>query len=267
MDAPGLAARRAEAPVAAPHDLARRGRLVARLARDSADIEAAQRLRHRVFFEERGLWRDAPDADRFDPLCDHLLVTDATEGRLVGTYRLLRQERAVAAGGFYSEDEFDMAPLLARKRHLSFLELGRSCVLREYRARPVIELLWQAIWTYARHHRVQVMFGCASFDGADPEAHALALAFLARHRLARDDWRVGAQPRRRVRMDTIAGDVDAKAALKGMPPLIKGYLRLGAMVGDGAVVDQAFDTVDVLVLLPVASIEPRYFAHFGPPRA
>lgn len=243
---------------------ASRGLLSARLARDAADIAAAQELRHRVFHAERGLSGFDTDADRFDPICDHVLVTDTRDGALVGTYRLLRQEVAEAHGGFYSQDEFDLEPLLARQRHLRFLELGRSCVLKEYRARPVIELLWQAIWDYVRHHRLDAMLGCASFEGTDPDAHAMALSWLARHHAADGDWRVRAVAHRHVAMHRLPGvQLDGRMALKALPPLIKGYLRLGAQVGDGAVVDYAFNTVDVLILLPVQRIDPRYFGRFG----
>lgn len=251
-----------------PEALASMGSLTARLAAGTSDVAQSQHLRQRVFFSDRGLSRDAPDADRFDAFCDHLLVFDQGAGALVGTYRLLRQEVAEAHGGFYTQDEFNIAPLLARKRHLRFLELGRSCVLEGYRSKPVIELLWQAIWNYARLHRIDVMFGCASFEGTDPDAHAVPLAWLARHRMVGGDWRVAAQPHRRVDMHRMAdADIDPKAALKATPPLIKGYLRLGAMIGDGAVVDEAFNTVDVLILLPVESIDPRYFGRFGAPDA
>ncbi|MGE0210841.1 MAG: GNAT family N-acetyltransferase [Parvibaculaceae bacterium] len=244
-----------------------RGPLSARLAQDEADVAAAQALRHRVFHAERGLSGADTDADRFDPICDHLLVTDTRDGALVGTYRLLRQEVAEAHGGFYSQDEYDLRPLLARQRHLRFLELGRSCVLKEYRTKPVIELLWQAIWDYVRHHGLDAMLGCASFEGTDPDAHAPALAWLARNHGACEDWRVRALAHRYAAMDRLPGtDVDDKAALKALPPLIKGYLRLGAQVGDGAVVDHAFNTVDVLILLPVERIEPRYFGRFGTPQ-
>lgn len=245
---------------------ASRGLLSARLARSETDIAAAQALRHRIFHAERGLSGFDTDADRFDPICDHVLVTDTRDGALVGTYRLLRQEVAEAHGGFYSQDEFDLEPLLARQRHLRFLELGRSCVLKEYRTKSVIELLWQAIWDYVRHHRLDAMLGCASFEGTDPDAHAPALSWLARHHAADGDWRVRAVAHRHVAMHRLPGvQLDGKTALKAMPPLIKGYLRLGAQVGDGVVVDYAFNTVDVLILLPVQRIEPRYFGRFGSP--
>jgi putative hemolysin len=236
-----------------------------------------------VFYEELAARPDAAaratrtDADSFDAICDHLVVvhtgnrTDAdaialADGELVGTYRLLRQEVAERHGGFYTQGEFDVAPLLANHPHLKFLELGRSCVLKSYRTRPVIELLWQGIWDYVRAHGLDVMFGCASLEGTDPEAHAEALTFLADAYAAPAEWRVRAQPDRHVEMRRRpAGSVDPRAALRGLPPLIKGYLRLGCYIGEGAVVDRQFNTVDVLIVLPVSAIDTRYFARFGQP--
>ena len=252
-----------------------------RLAQSGDEIAAAQRLRYRVFYDECGAIADdharktARDADRFDGICDHLLVINAqgddpalavADGTVVGTYRLLRQEVAEAQGGFYSAGEYDIAPLLARHPGLRFLELGRSCVLQDYRTRPVMELLWQGIWDYVRTHRMDVMMGCASLDGTDPAAHADTLAFLARHARPTPEWLASALPSRYVAMDRQADTViDARAALRQLPPLIKAYLRLGCFIGDGAVIDRQFNTVDVLIILPVARIDPRYFAHFGQP--
>lgn len=263
--------------------LGSRGDLTVRLARDEQEIEAAQRLRYMVFYEELSARPDDQakadrlDRDRFDDFCDHLLVVRSTteegaesatlaDGQLVGTYRLLRQDVARRHGGFYTQDEFDIAPLIAAHPDLSFLELGRSCVLAPYRTRPVVELLWQGIWNYVRICNLDVMLGCASLEGTDPEAHALSLSFMARHCAAPPQWRVRALPHRYVEMNLMAEDqIDIKRALVGLPPLIKGYLRLGCFIGEGAVIDPQFNTIDVLIILPVSSINPRYFAHFGAP--
>lgn len=256
--------------------------LTVRLARNGAEVEAAQRLRYRVFYEELGARPDAiaqvtrRDQDRFDAACDHMLVIHqatpslpgaiiAGGGQLVGTYRLLSQERTAQSAGFYSQSEFDIAPLLATKQHLEFVELGRSCVLKSYRTRPVIELLWQGIWDYVRTRKLDVMLGCASLPGTCLESLAASLSFLAHNHAAPDDWRVCAHARRYVPMTRLPrGSYDGKQALKALPPLIKGYLRVGAFVGDGAVIDNQFNTTDVLIVLPVSNIKPRYFNHFGP---
>jgi L-ornithine Nalpha-acyltransferase len=260
-----------------------RADLILRMARSAAEIDACQHLRYRVFYEELHAKPAAEaaasrrDADRFDAICDHLVVIRTTpgsasdpimlaDGELVGTYRLLRQEVAEAHGGFYTAGEFDIAPLLARHGTLRFLELGRSCVLKPYRTKPVVELLWQGIWNYVRAHRLDVMIGCASLEGTDPDLHTTTLSFLAQSAAAPDEWRVHALPDRSVEMNRVpAGSVSHKEALRQLPPLIKGYLRLGCFIGEGAVIDRQFNTIDVLIVLPVSAINPRYFAHFGEP--
>lgn len=253
--------------------LGRLGRLVTRLADNADEVAAAQEVRFRAFRRE-GAARPADasplrDADRFDAVCDHLLVIDtaiAASGaeRIVGTYRLLRQENAAAAGGFYSESEFELAALVARHPGRRFLELGRSCVLPQYRNRRTIELLWQGIWAYCRRHGIDVMTGCASFAGTAPAAHAMALSFLGHFRQAEDPWHVRAVAARHHTLDMVPVEaVDTRAALAAMPPLVKGYLRLGARFGQGCVVDPEFATTDVLVVLPVESICERYINHYG----
>jgi L-ornithine Nalpha-acyltransferase len=263
--------------------LGSRNDLRVRLARSSREVEIAQGLRYRVFYEELNAVADGIsseltlDADRFDAFCDHLIVIRQTpdisderfrmeDGEMVGTYRLLRQKVARENGGFYTQGEFDLAPLLAAKPELNFLELGRSCVLKAFRTKPVVELLWQGIWNYVRLHGLDVMMGCASLEGADPALHAATLDFLARNCAAPAEWRVRALSERYIEMRSASGAaMDPKAALKALPPLIKGYLRLGCYIGDGAVVDKQFNTTDVLIILPVSNINPRYFAHFGQP--
>jgi len=271
-------------PEAGPVALGRMGSLEVRLAATRGDVRRAQRLRYRVFYEEMSAVPDAlstmsrRDEDAYDAVCDHLLVVDHAELEhsrrrwrkrpcVVGTYRLLRQERAELNGGFYTQGEFDLAPLIAAKSAThSFMELGRSCVLKPYRNKRTVELLWQGIWNYVRHHGVDVMLGCASFEGTDPSRHAEALSFLHHHALAPQEWRVRACAGRGVDMNMMpASRIDARAALRGLPPLIKGYLRLGAHVGEGAVIDRQFGTTDVLVILPVEAIDSRYFDHFGAP--
>lgn len=244
------------------------GPLTLRLAQDMSDVIAAQRLRHQVFFAARGgsVTQDglALDQDHYDAFCDHLLVEDQETGMLVGTYRLLRQDHAALAGSFYSESEFDLAPLLSRHHGLRFLELGRSCVLEAYRDKRSVELLWHGIWTYVRRHRIQALFGCASLPGTDPAQLSLPLSFLHHHARADTAWLAAARPERYVAMDLMPREhVDPRLAMRGLPPLIKGYLRVGARFGDGAVVDHDFGTTDVLVVLPVEAINARYIGYFG----
>lgn len=254
--------------------LGRIGTLEVRLARNEAEIEAAQEIRYRIFYDELGARSsldqiDRRDSDRFDPLCDHLLVLDNSltgpeHRRIVGTYRLLRQEMATAAGGFYSEDEFELRRLVARHPDLRFLELGRSCVLPQYRSKRTIEALWQGIWAYLNHYGIDVMVGCASFPGIDPAAHAEALTYMAHHCRTSADWDVRAVGRRYHPMAMMpVEEVNPKAAITAMPPLVKGYLRIGARIGDGCVIDRDFSTVDVFIVMPVKEIAARYISYYG----
>jgi L-ornithine Nalpha-acyltransferase len=251
------------------------GTLETRLARNTREISAAQSVRYRVFVEEMGAklpqeaMRLKRDFDSYDAICDHLLVVDNAidgeiEEQIVGTYRLLRQDAAMANGGFYSASEYDIQPLLDRHPDKKFMELGRSCVLPEYRTKRTVELLWQGNWLYSVRHGMNAMFGCASFPGIRPEEHALALSFLHHNSRVKEDWMVSARPELYRQMDLMPSEgINPRAALSAMPPLVKGYLRLGAMIGDGAVVDQAFNTTDVLIVLPISSIAGRYINHFG----
>jgi putative hemolysin len=259
--------------------LARTGTLEARFAQSADDVRRAQELRFRVFYQEGGATADASiraagrDADAFDAICDHLLVIDhapppetgLAAGSVVGTYRLLRQEIAEQHNGFYTEAEFAIRELTARHTGLRFLELGRSCVLEPYRNKRTLELLWHGIGHYTMQHRPDVMMGCASLDGTDPDALALQLSFLHHFCGAADRWRAQALPHRAVAMNRMPKDaIDQKEALRLLPPLIKGYLRLGACIGDGAVIDHQFGTTDVLIVLPVAEIKSKYVAYFHP---
>ncbi len=185
--------------------------------------------------------------------------------KVIGTYRLLRSDMAEAAGvDFYTSGEYDLTRFLEGNRGLRLLELGRSCVLEPYRNKRTVELLWHGVWSYVLHHRIDVMFGCASFEGVNPDALALPLSFLEHHAAGNRNARVKALPGLHVRMDRVSREaVDLKAAMKALPPLIKGYLRLGATFGDGAVVDHQFGTTDVFVTLRVADIDPRYVEHYG----
>ena len=271
-------------PRAQPKSHGRIGDLEVRLACNRSDMRRAQRLRYRVFHEEMSAIPGAlammsrRDEDPFDAICDHLLVLDHGAGargskpwrqrpQVVGTYRLLRQDVAGMHDGFYSQGEYDIAALVdAAAPERSFMEVGRSCVLKPYRTRRTIELLWQGIWNYTREHGIDVLLGCASFEGTNPRRHAQALSFLHHNALAPARWRVRAHDPIRVDMNMLpASEVAARTAIRSLPPLIKGYLRLGASVGEGAVIDHEFGTTDVFIILPMESIDPRYFARFGAP--
>jgi putative hemolysin len=257
--------------------LGRLGSLEVRLAQTAAEVRQAQKLRYRVFYQEGsaipnpGRLFARRDVDAYDAICDHLLVLDhATAGQrpsgrpaVVGTYRLLRQPLAEEYGGFYTAGEFGIGGLIARHPNLQFLELGRSCVLAPYRNKRTVELLWHGIHGYIMQNRCDVLFGCASLDGTEPKQLALPLSFLHHYARAPEPWRASAWPERYVEMNRLSKEtIDPKAALRALPPLIKGYLRLGAYIGDGAVVDHEFGTTDVLIILPVSVIKQRYLEHF-----
>lgn len=263
-----------------PDSLGQLGTLEVRLARTTKDIRRAQRLRFKVFFNEMSATPNARafvsrrDIDAFDRICDHVLVIDHAgkinrfgkpKPKVIGTYRLLRSDVAAAHGtDFYTAGEYDLAGLMATNPGLKMLELGRSCVLKPWRNKRTVELLWHGVWRYILHHKIDLMFGCASLEGTDPAAHALPLSFLHHHASAPEGLSAKALPWRHVGMDRMPKEaIDLKAAMKSLPPLIKGYLRLGATFGDGAVIDRQFGTTDVFVVLKVRDIDPRYVAYYG----
>jgi putative hemolysin len=247
------------------------GPLQVRLAECAADIEAAQALRYRIFYEIMGA-RPLPgmealrrDFDGYDHICDHLLVLDHSRGAgadaVVGTYRLIRREAAARFGAFYSAAEYDITRLVAYPGEI--LELGRSCVDAGYRARPVMQLLWSGIAAYVFHHDIALMFGCASLPGTDPEALAAPLSYLYYHHLAPPALRARALPERFVEMrrrDPAA--IDPNRTLAALPPLIKGYLRLGGFVGDGAVIDEQFNTTDICIVVKTDLVTEKYSRHY-----
>jgi len=254
---------------AVPEVLAQTGQLVVRLAAGKDEVEASQRLRYRVFYEEMSASPSAEmreigqDFDQYDVVCDHLLVLD--RGEVVGTYRLMRQQAADAVGGYYSTAEYDISNLLAKaKGGARLMELGRSCVDKNYRNTPTIQLLWRGIAAYLFVHEIDVMFGCASLEGTDPELLADQLSFLHHERAAPAEWQVRALDALYVPMNRVAReDLNLRRCLSALPPLIKGYLRLGCYIGDGAVVDRQFGTTDVFIILPVSQIPQRMYARFA----
>lgn len=262
---------------------ARSGPLEVRCSRGEDEVIEAQRLRYRIFYEEMSaapsaqMRRERRDMDAYDPLCDHLLVIDHSRPygqQVVGTYRLLRQAVAERHGGFYSAQEYDLEPLMGSSFKVrmgdsgQLLELGRSCVHRDYRSNSTIALLWKGIAGYLAQHSIAYMFGCASLPGIDPEALKQPLAYLYHEHLCPDDFMVRAVPDRFVDMNMMPReDIDVRLARRALPPLIKGYLRLGCFIGDGAVVDHQFGTTDVFILLPVERVTKRYSQRFGTPGA
>jgi len=247
------------------------GNFEVRLANSEAEIDAAQALRYRVFYEEM---RANPtpemallkrDFDAYDDGCDHLLVLDRRRGDgpegIVGTYRLIRRPVAARLGRFYSAAEFDLSPMLNYPGEV--LELGRSCIAKDARNTATMQMLWRGIALYSFHYNIQVMFGCASLPGTEPAQDAMALSYLYHHHLAPPEIRVRALSSRYVKMDMLeAGSYEPRKALARVPPLIKGYLRLGGFVGDGAVIDPEFNTTDVFIIVKTELVTEKYIRHY-----
>lgn len=245
-----------------------------RLAESPLEIEAAQRLRYQVFYEELGalptleIRRTGIDVDPYDYCCDHLLVVDRRRSNglpfVVGTYRLMRKNAALMNGGFYSAQEYDLDPLV--RYPADIVEVGRSCVHADYRRGAVMPLLWRGIAEYVAERGIELIFGCASFPGTtDADALGRELSYLHHHHLAPAEFRPRALEHRYVGMTRVPPDgVDADAALGALPPLVKGYIRLGGFVGDGAVIDYDFRTVDVCVVVKTDRLTEKYQRHYRP---
>ena len=249
----------------------RAGNLGVRIASTAAEVDAVQALRYRVFYDEMGAEPDAVargahrDRDSFDAVADHLLVVDHAIGPgaegVVGTYRLIQREAAARLGHFYSADEYDITPIEAFPGRI--LELGRSCVDAAYRSRVAMQLLWRGIAAYVFHYQIDLMFGCASLHGTDPDTLAPELTYLYYNHLAPPALRPRALPHRYVDMRRLLPHrVDSKRVQAQLPPLIKGYLRLGGFVGDGAVIDRQFNTIDVAVVVKTDLVTDKYYRHY-----
>ncbi|SFR48776.1 GNAT family N-acetyltransferase [Litoreibacter janthinus] len=236
-----------------------------RLARSETDLLALQHLRYTVFVEELGGAGAGVDhaakleRDAFDPHFDHLMLIDNARpegaGQVVGAYRLMRCEALPDAMPFYSEGEYDISPLRTSGRRL--LELGRSCLHRDYRGGAAMFHLWQALSDYVAEHRIEILFGVASFHGTDVGKVAQSLSYLHHAHLAPPELR----PRAKVyqRMNLVDPDeIDRPKAMKDTPALIKAYLRLGGVVGDGAFIDREFNTIDVCLVMDAARMSQKH---------
>jgi putative hemolysin len=258
--------------------LAVAGTLEVRLAETEHEVEQAQRLRFQVFYQEMSaipspaMRAEGRDFDKYDDVCDHLLVVDRAahdeDGQplVVGTYRLTREHDAARAGGFYTAGEYDIAPMLkGAAPGTKFLELGRSCVLKSYRGRPgTMQLLWKGLMAYVARFDIDLMFGCASLAGTDIAALELPLSYLHHFHAMPENLRVKARPELFVDMNRIARQaIEPREGLRSLPPLLKGYMRAGCCIGDGAVIDRQFDTTDVFIYFPLSGIDARYKSRFG----
>lgn len=240
-------------------------------ASSPADIEAAQRLRYSVFVQELG--GNGPrvdhalkiERDTFDTSAKHLILRDKnlpTDQQVVGVYRLMDRQNAAAAGGFSSANEFDLTPLL--QRDCPILELGRSCLHPDYRGGNAMHHLWRGLGRYVQETGIKTLFGVASFHGTDLAQLSAPLAYLQSFHLAPEHLRATAYGPDAVTTQAIdSDDIDRKAALLQIPALIKAYLRLGGVVGQGAYVDRDFNTVDVCMIVDVDKMSARQRRIYG----
>ena len=258
--------------------LATSGALEVRLAETEHEVALAQRLRYEIFYQEKSaipsdeMRASRRDFDKFDDVCDHLLVIDrdvqGEDGQplVIGTYRLTREKDAEKVGGFYTAGEFDLGRMISgMPKGTKYLELGRSCIHKDYRSRPgAMQLLWKGLMAYVARFDIDVMFGCASFPGTDPQALALPLSYLHHHHPMPADFMVTARRELYVPMNILAPEaLDARDGIRALPPILKGYVRAGCCIGDGAVIDQQFDTIDVFIFFPLSGIDARYKSRFG----
>lgn len=248
-------------------------RIQIRIAETALEVQAAQRLRYKVFYEEFGakpsdiVARERRDFDEYDPLTDHLIVVDENiadpQEQIVGTYRLLRQNRLPRDFHFYTSQEFDISSLLNSGGNP--MELGRSCVLPEYRTRPVLALLWQRILSYVTDHNVTLLFGCGSFPGTDVDAVAEQLAYLYHFHRAPEHLCPTVLPHVGVDMNLISKEEiepQARRIFSELPPLIKGYLRVGCGIGNGAFIDHQWNSIDVCIVGQTHLFPTKYVKHY-----
>ncbi|HEY3305650.1 MAG TPA: GNAT family N-acyltransferase [Candidatus Binatia bacterium] len=238
-----------------------------KITRDPEEIRAAQKLRFEVFNLEmkKGLeesYQRGLDVDKFDPVCDHLIVRARSQRRVVGTYRLLLGSQAGQHFGFYSEQEFNLENI--KKLDGELLELGRSCAHKDYRDRALIHLMWQAIAEYVKDHRVRYLFGCASFPTTDQREVSQSIALIKEKYYAPEKFRV--QPVPGMELSGVQEDVeitDREGLFFRLPSLIKGYLRVGALLCGPPALDLEFGTTDLFLLLDVNRASSEYLRRFG----
>ena len=245
--------------------------LTLRIAETPAEIEAAQRLRYDIFYREMGatatpaMMESGREIEAYDPICDHLIVVDehAPVGQqIIGTYRMLLQERAEQAGmGLYTETEFDISKLKATGGRI--LEISRSCIHPNYRSKAAINLLWKGIAAYVFKNNVDYLVGVPSFEGTDLNAIKDSLAYLNAYHATDDAIRPVALPEFYHALPVVDKEtIDPKKAFFDLPPLLKGYIRIGCTIGEGCFIDTQFNTVDVCIVLHVESSAGRYLNHY-----
>ena len=228
------------------------------LARHQDEVREAQRLRWKIFADEMGARLNSPeqgyDVDLYDAYCEHLLVRDAETEEVVGTYRILTHSAAKQVGNYYSENEFDLTRLQNLRNRM--VEVGRSCVHPDYRNGGVITHLWAGLADYMMHSGYDYLIGCASIGMQDGGHNAAAIWHAVKEKyLSPVEWRVF--PRHPLPLEELSA-----TPAPSVPPLVKGYLRLGAYVGGAPAWDPDFNTADLFILLPISRLNPVYARHF-----
>ncbi len=245
--------------------------LFLKIAESEAEIQAAQRLRYDVFYREMGavsvrdMARLERDYDEYDPVCEHLLLIDKNvsgDKNVIGTYRMLRQKTVESANiPFYTETEFDLTRLRAQNSNI--MEISRSCIHPSYRGKHAINLLWRGIAAYVFGYNVDYLIGVPSFHGTDLHHEERNLGYLRTFHTAPEDIRPRTLEPHYVPLPEIPSDrFDRKHDFMQLPPLIKGYLRVGAVIGDGAFIDRQFNCIDVCMVMPIKGVADRYLRHY-----
>lgn len=249
---------------------ARAGTLEVRLARNLREIQSAQQLRYRVFYKELKAhpslwnWLRQLDVDQYDQLSDHLIVVDVSNSMIVGTYRIITQEKVTTSKDFYTSQEFDIQKTIANHPNHRFMEVGRACIDINYRNKSTLNLLWRGLYQYVKEEKIDVLMGCAGLSGIDVSKHRQVLSYLYHYHLAPIEWQGQAYASNFIEMNLVEKkSLNIREIMKGLPPLVKGYLRLGAYIGNGAAIDQNFNTTDILIILPVNNIDEKYFDHYS----
>jgi putative hemolysin len=242
-----------------------------KIADSEAEIKEAQQLRYLVFYEimqakaSIEISEQKIDFDDYDDLADHLLVRfhQNNEVKIVGTYRLIPKYKLPINKDFYSSSEYDISKLVDISPNI--MELGRSCTHPDHRSKVAMQLLWRGIGEYVMQNKIEYMFGCASFSGCIPSEHAESLSYLYHNHLAESKLLPKTLPQYYIDMNMVAPEqINTKRTFLNLPPLIKGYLRLGGVVGDGAFIDYNFNTTDILMIVQTSGISEKYVSKFSP---
>lgn len=239
-----------------------------KIAQDKKEIQQALRLRYEIFKVEMAGFAKTPkahdlDIDIYDKLCDHLIVIDRTVNKIVGTYRLLLGSRLGKNLGFYSEKFFDLRNIKRLANEHQILELGRSCIHKDYRSRPVINLLWSGIAKYIKDYNVRYLFGSTRLYTSEPDEVSRIFKFIKERFYAPSEYRV--YPRAKNRLRGLKHNVkveNPRELFRHLPPLIKGYIRAGVMVCGSPAINHNLGSVVIFILLDVEKISPSYRQHF-----